>query len=49
MFLVHSTNKGVCEELYINKKNKPRRKMGKGYVKKILKEEMQVAKNILDA
>lgn len=46
MFLVRSINKQVCEELYINKKNKPRRKMGKGYVKKILQEEMQVARNI---
>lgn len=36
MFLIHSTNKGVFEELYINKKNKPCRKMGKEYVKKIL-------------
>lgn len=39
MVLVHSTKKGVCEELCINK-NKARRKMGNGHAKKIPREEM---------
>lgn len=39
MFLVHFTNKGICKELHINKENRPSRKMGNEYVKKIPKEE----------